>query len=182
MPHEVKRLQGVGPGDGQFSLVLSWRDGTEQAVDLSGLVAGSRHFHRFVDEPGTFRDARVVNWGHGIAWPNGLDYSAENLARIADAQAEQDDKDAFVAWQAAHRLTNEEAGAILGYKNSQIKNFRSGEARVPASVKIAMHALASDPTLFFAHYRPGDRAFSRTKKSLGKKSLGKSGRRRSSVA
>ena len=116
MHHEVKRLQGVRPGDGQFSLVLSWRDGTEQAVDLSGLVAGSRHFHRFVDEPGTFRDARVVNWGHGIDWPNGLDYSAENLARIADAQAEQDDKDAFVAWQAAHRLTNEEAGTILGYK------------------------------------------------------------------
>lgn len=83
MPQESKRLDDVKPGDGRFTLVLKWRDGTVQTVDLSGLVAGSRHFRRFLDEPGTFSDVRIVNWGHGIAWSNGLDYSAEYLARIA---------------------------------------------------------------------------------------------------
>jgi hypothetical protein len=160
------RLAKVEPGDGPFTLVLTWKDGTTQSVDLSGLVAGSRHFRRFSDEPGTFRDARVVNWGHGIAWPNGLDYSAENLARIAEEQEERDDREEFVAWQKAHGLTNEEAGAVLGYKKSQIKNFRSGQSKVPTSVRIAMRAFDADPTVFFAHYRPGERVFSRRKKIL----------------
>lgn len=165
MQRESKRLDDVTPGDGRFTLVLKWRDGTTQTVDLSGLVAGSRHFRRFVDEPGTFRDARVINWGHGIEWPNGLDYSAENLARIADEQEDRDDHEAFVEWQTARGLTNEEAGAILGYKKSQIKNFRSGEATIPVSVKIAMRAFDADPTMFFAHYRPCERALSKRKKS-----------------
>jgi len=164
MSQESKRLKDVKPGDERFTLVLEWRDGTAQTVDLSGLVAGSRHFHRFVDEPGTFRDARVINWGHGIEWPNGLDYSAENLAQIAGEQEDGDDREAFVAWQTVHRLTNEEAGAILGYKKSQIKNFRSGEANIPVSVMIAMRAFDADPTMFFAHYRPCERALSKRKK------------------
>lgn len=161
MPRDLKRLVNVKPGDGPFVLDLTWSNGTTQCVDLSGLVVGSRHFRRFLQEPGTFRDARVVNWGHGIAWPNGLDYGAENLARIADEQEERDDRQAFVAWQETHGLTNEEAGAVLGYKKSQIKNFRSGESAIPVSVKIATRALDADPTMFFAHYRPGDRALSR---------------------
>lgn len=164
MPHESKRLEDVKPGDGPFTLALRWQDGTTQTVDLSGLVAGSRHFRRFVDEPGTFRDARVINWGHGISWPNGLDYAAENLARIADEQEDRDDREEFVTWQTAHGLTNEEAGSVLGYKKSQIKNFRSGDSKIPVSVKIAMRAFDADPTMFFAHYRPGDQALSKRRK------------------
>lgn len=166
MPDGSKRLADVRPGQGPFTLALTWQDGSRQTVDLSGLVARSRHFRRFSDEPGTFRDARVVNWGHGIAWPNGLDYAAGNLARIADEQEERDDREEFVAWQRAHGLTNEEAGAVLGYKKSQIKNFRSGESRVPISVKIAMRAFDVDPTMFFAYYRPGERALSRRRKAM----------------
>jgi hypothetical protein len=80
MPQEAKRLENVTPGDAQFTLVLKWRNGTVQTVDLSGLIAESRHFRRFLDEPDTFHDVRVGNWGHGIAWSNGLDYSASNLS------------------------------------------------------------------------------------------------------
>jgi hypothetical protein len=98
MPHESKRLEDAKPGDGRFTLALRWRDGTAQTVDLSGLVARSRHFRRFLDEPGTFRDARVINCGHGIAWQNGLDYAAGNLARIADEQEERDGREEFVTW------------------------------------------------------------------------------------
>lgn len=169
MPRKMKRLEGVVPGEGRFTLVLIWKGGTRQSADLSGLVANFRHFHRFLVEPGTFRDARVVNWGHGIAWPNGLDYSAENLARIADEQEDRDDREdreEFLMWQESHRLTNEEAGSVLGYKKSQIKNFRSGYAAVPISVKIAMRAFDADPTMFFAHFRPGERTLSRREKLI----------------
>lgn len=161
MRQDMKRLDNVEPGDERFTLILKWQDGTVQTVNLAGLVAGSRHFRRFLDEPGTFRDARVINWGHGIEWPNGLDYSAKNLSRIADEQEARDDHEEFLSWQAAHDLTNEEAGEILGYKKSQIKNFRSGDAKIPVSVRIAMRAFDADPTMFFAHYRPCKRALSK---------------------
>lgn len=163
---EIKRLKQVMPGEADFTLVLIWKDETQQVVDLSGLVAASPHFRRFLKEKNTFRDVSIINWGHGIAWPNGLDYSADNLARIADEQQERDDREAFLAWQQAHSLTNEEAGSILGYKKSQIKNFRSGDAKIPASVRIAMRAFDSDPTMFFAHYRPSEQTLNRRKKSV----------------
>ena len=162
---DAKRLKDVEGGDAPFTLRLTWQDGSVQTADLSGLVAASAHFRRFADEPQAFLKVEVVNWGHGIAWANGLDYSAENLARIADEQSERDVREEFARWQHNHGLTNEEAGRVLGYKKSQIKNFRSGSSAIPTSVKIAMRAFDADPTMFFAHYRPGERALSRHRDS-----------------
>ncbi len=86
----MKRLAGINATSKPFTLSLLWDSGFEQQVDLSGLIALSRHFAVFADDPDAFAKVGVINWGHGIAWENGLDYSVENLALIADEQADVD--------------------------------------------------------------------------------------------
>ena len=147
----MTRLKKVRPA-GRFALELEWRDGRKQRADLAGLVAASRHFRRFAEHPAEFAQVAAVNWGHGIAWKNGLDYAAENLARIADEQAEASGAEEIKRFQEHFELTNAEAGAVFGYKPSQIKNFRSGAWAVPKPVLIALREMRRDPTLFHAHF------------------------------
>ncbi len=158
-----KRLRGVRPTNQAFCLKLIWRDGTE-TVDLSGLVAASRQFNVFAGGPDAFSKVQVDNWGHAVVWENGLDYSSENLARIANEQATKNACKMFLRWQESHDLTNDEVGDVLGDRKSQIKNFRSGASAIPNSVRMAIGAFEANPTMFYAHYRPGKKAVTRRKK------------------
>tara|TARA_R110000868_G_scaffold162903_3_gene394641 strand:- start:107635 stop:108165 length:531 start_codon:yes stop_codon:yes gene_type:complete len=146
----MKRLVDVGATDTPFTLQLRWDDGVEQRADLSGVIALSRHFAVFSDDPDAFSKVRIINWGHGIAWENGLDYSAENLARIADEQAEEDGRALIEDFQKRFKLTNAQVGQALGYKLSQIKNFKSGHTAVSPAVRIAIHAMKQEPTVLYA--------------------------------
>jgi len=152
-----KRLRSVVATAAPFTLRLEWDDGSQQDADLSGLISRSRHFGAFKDDPQAFARVKVANWGHGVEWENGLDYAAQNLAHIADEQQDMD-AEAFKAWQDALDLSNPEAGEVLGYKLAQIKNFRSGDAKIPVAVRIACRALALDKTTFFAHVHPRRKA------------------------
>jgi len=143
------RLADVKALDG-FVLELEWTDGHKNRADLSGLVMASKHFRTFADTPGDFKAVEVINWGDGIAWENGLDYSAENLLRIATMQAQHDDRTEIRDFQARFNLTNDQAGKALGYKVSQIKNFRSGHNPLPTSVRVAIRTMEEDPTILYA--------------------------------
>jgi hypothetical protein len=141
-------LNETGPAT-PFSLDLTWTDGTRQTVDLSGLVNFSSHFDVFAQAPDAFGRVTVINWGHGIGWENGLDYSAENLARIADEQTREVGPELMAAFKDRFKLTNEQAGHALGYKKSQIKNFRNGASKINPAVKIAIHTMMNDPTILY---------------------------------
>lgn len=146
----MNRLKAVKPTDAPFSLLLTWDDGREQVADLSGMVAVSRHFGVFKDDPDAFNAVRVINWGHGIEWKNGLDYSAENLAMLTDEEAEQPSSAEIIAFQKRFNLTNEQSGKALGYKVSQIKNFKTGASLVPDAVHIAIRAMLRNPVVLYA--------------------------------
>ena len=149
---EIERLRRVSPGEEPFTLRLEWRDGREQMVDLTGLVARSLHFRVFAKNQDAFRAVNVINWGDGVGWDNGLDYAAENLARIAEEQSGMTEED-FVEWQTSLELSNQEAADALGYSLSRIKNFRSG-APIPTAVQIACRTMLRDPSALAAHFRP----------------------------
>lgn len=146
----MKRLAAVRTTDRPFTLLLQWDDGFEQQADLSGLIALSRHFAVFADDPDAFAKVRVINWGHGVAWENGLDYSAENLERIADEQADEDGRALIEDFQKRFKLTNEQVGRALGYKLSQVKNFKAGHTPVSPAVRIAIHTMKQEPTVLYA--------------------------------
>tara|TARA_R110000751_G_scaffold45831_1_gene103658 strand:+ start:429 stop:929 length:501 start_codon:yes stop_codon:yes gene_type:complete len=146
----MKRLESITVSELPFTLLLQWQTGTRQNADLSGLIALSRHFSIFADDPDAFAKVRIINWGHGIAWENGLDFSAENLARIADEQTDEDGRVLIEDFQKRFKLTNEQVGQALGYRVSQIKNFKSGHTVVSPAVRIALHTMKHDPTVLYA--------------------------------
>jgi uncharacterized protein DUF2442 len=70
------RLEKIEPHD-DFILRLYWENGPTQIADLSRLVRASRHFNVFAKDPDAFKTVTTINWGHGVGWSNGLDFSAE---------------------------------------------------------------------------------------------------------
>jgi hypothetical protein len=132
-------------------LKIVWRKGRSTVCDLTGLIARSRALVPLKDAT-NFAKAKVIDWGAGVGWPNGLDLSADTLHRIAAEQAAFD-ATSFRAWQAALGLSNQEAADALGLTLGTIKNYRGGHT-IPPAVAVACRAMLNDPHIIAAHYRP----------------------------
>jgi hypothetical protein len=135
-----------------FSLDVAWGDGTKSRIDLTGLVHTSRHFKVFADDPAAFRRVRVVGYGSGIAWANGLDYSAATLRTMADEQQQLGGGD-LAAFERKHGLNVAETAALLHIAERTVRAYRAADT-LPETIAIALRALESDATVFAAHYRP----------------------------
>lgn len=136
---------------GASRLKLAWRGGGSAVCDLAGLIARARGLAPLADSA-VFAKAKVIDWGAGVGWPNGLDLSAQTLGRIAAEQAVFD-ASSFRAWQATLGLSNQEAADALGMTLGTIKNYRNGHA-IPPAVAVACRAMMNDPHVIAAHYRP----------------------------
>ncbi|WP_420723323.1 MULTISPECIES: DUF2442 domain-containing protein [unclassified Hwanghaeella] len=143
------RLQNVKPLE-NFCLALTWEDGPTQVADLSGLVRASRHFNVFAKDPDAFKTVTTINWGHGVGWSNGLDFSAENLALIASEQSDRSGVTLLNAFKEKYNLTNDQMAQALGYSRTQIKNFRSGTSPVTYTVWRAVTDMMERSALLYA--------------------------------
>jgi hypothetical protein len=82
----LPRVEAVRTARAAWKVSITWADGTKDRIGLTGLIYGSWHFRVFLGRPATFRKARVAPFGAGIEWDNGLDYVADTLKMMADAQ------------------------------------------------------------------------------------------------
>lgn len=146
----LPRLKGVKALP-SARLKIAWRKGGSTVCDLTGLIARS-HVLAPLKDAANFAKAKVIDWGAGVGWPNGLDLSAQTLQRIAAEQAAFDAA-SFRAWQVALGLSNQEAADALGLTLGTIKNYRGGHA-IPPAVAVACRAMLNDPHIIAAHYRP----------------------------
>lgn len=67
-------------------LKVLFDDGAERVVDFSSVIATSKWF-RMLSVPTTFETVDVVNNGRALQWITGVDYCADALRIMADAQA-----------------------------------------------------------------------------------------------
>ena len=148
----LPRVKAVRPGAKPYTLTVTWADGRRTAVDMTGVVARSKHFQALRD-PKAFAAVRPITHGWGIGWAADLDYSARSLDRLAREQRPMTGKD-FAAWQRTLALSNRETADVLGLSLGTVKNYRRCKGVLPAVVRIACTALADDKTALFAHYRP----------------------------
>lgn len=81
---QTARIKSVAAGEGEWHLCVVWHDGKTSDIDLSRLVHSSKHFGRFLNEPEAFQKIAPVNFGSGVAWENGLDFSAECLMELRE--------------------------------------------------------------------------------------------------
>ena len=83
---DLPRIKTVSPTSAPLTLNIEWTDGEKSKVDLTGLVFGSRHFKVFAEDPGAFLQVKPDEFGTGIEWANGLDYSASTLRMLIGEQ------------------------------------------------------------------------------------------------
>ncbi|PIW27829.1 MAG: hypothetical protein COW30_09220 [Rhodospirillales bacterium CG15_BIG_FIL_POST_REV_8_21_14_020_66_15] len=150
------RIKSVSAGKVPLTLAVVWTDGSRDVVDLSGLVARSRHFTVFADDPEAFADVGVADWGYSVEWGNGLDWPAPNLKRLADEQRSVTGAD-LAAWQEGAGLSNREAADVLGVDLKTVKNWRAAAFRdkpLPTAAQWSIRHLTQEPLALIAHYRP----------------------------
>ena len=148
----LPRVKAVKASGEPYTLMVTWADGRRTLIDMTGVVARSKHFQA-LREPKAFASVRPITHGWGIGWASGPDYSARSLDRLAREQQPMTGRD-FAAWQRVLGLSNREAADVLGLALGTVKNYRRHKGTLPAVVRIACTALADDRTAFFAHYRP----------------------------
>jgi hypothetical protein len=127
-------------------------------LDLTGLIARSRHFAPLMEDAEAFAKVDIVDDGAGVAWPletkwSRFDVSVSTLHRIAEEQLPMTGAD-FAKWREKLGLSLSEAAKLLGVGRRTVVMGYLKKDRLPAVVAIACRALARDQHLLAAHYVP----------------------------
>ena len=68
------------------TLVVTWKDGAESIVDVSGPISEFAVFASIRNDDTAFRDVRVGEWGWCGHWSDDLEISSDTLWRLAFEQ------------------------------------------------------------------------------------------------
>ena len=82
MEKTAPNIRSVRP-DGGRRLVITWRGGAENIVDVSKLLADYAVFAQLREDDGLFRKMTVGEWGWCSHWSDDLEISADTLWRLA---------------------------------------------------------------------------------------------------
>jgi hypothetical protein len=157
---EIPIIRAIRPAGGRRLRVRFAGDRHNYELDLTGIIARSKHFAPLMDDAETFAKAEIVEDGIGIAWPvqtkwGHLDLSVSTLRRIAQEQLPMTGAD-FSRWRRKLGLSLSEAAKLLGVGRRTIMSYLKKD-ELPPIVAIACRALARDRHLFAAHYVPTQR-------------------------
>lgn len=152
MQQTIHTLEGIKAGEKPFTLYVTFAGEGQTVVDMTGVVFRLKPFSPLRNNE-TFRHVRVINHGGGIAWENGLDYSAEALHRLSEAQRGMTGAE-FKAWAERLHLSNNEAGDVLGLSPRTVKAYKTRADTLPAAVSISCRVLERDPQELHAVFRP----------------------------
>lgn len=155
MTNPLPRIASV-TRTGPASLGVMWRDGPSDRVDLTGWIATGGEILAPLKDPAVFATARPGDHGASIEWggeDGDLAIDAHHLRLIADEQRRFGREEA-AAWQAAAKLSNQEAADFLGVSLSTWNAYKAGTNPVPASISMSCRAALRDPILLQAHHRP----------------------------
>jgi hypothetical protein len=91
MTSDIPMVKKAQPGGARRLRVRFAGDRREYVLDLTGLIARSRHFAPLMEDADTFAKINIVDDGLGVAWPvatkwGHLDLSGSTLRRIAEEQ------------------------------------------------------------------------------------------------
>ncbi len=78
--HETsgQRIETVHVVPGTLTLIVKWRNGVEEAVDMAPIIQRSAPL-RHLKDPDLFADVEVIDWGCAIGWRGDLGYGADTL-------------------------------------------------------------------------------------------------------
>lgn len=153
--NDLPCVKAVAAAKAPWTLKVTWKDGSQDVVDLTGLVNRSRHFRRFLAEPKAFRDVAPADYGGGVAWSNGLDYAATTLKMLAEEQRSMSGKE-LAAFEAANNFSTAETAILLGVAERTVRDYRKVK-KLPPTIALALRAMKTNSAILDAHYRPVER-------------------------
>ena len=157
MISDIPMVKKVRPTGARKLRVRFVGDRREYVLDLTGLIARSRHFAPLMGDADTFAKIDIVDDGLSVAWPvetkwGHLDLSGSTLRRMAEEQLPMSGAD-FAKWRKSLGLSLTEAAKLLGVGRRTIMGYLK-KNELPPIVAIACRALARDKLVFAAHYVP----------------------------
>ena len=153
MIEEVTKVRKLRVSSGRTLQVRFAKDRREYELDLTGLIARSRHFAPLIGDTETFAKAAIIEGGLGVAWPvptkwGPLDVSATTLRRIAEEQQPMTGAD-FAKWRKSLGLFSrkrpissvsvDELSWVISRKTSCRPWLRLRAARSPATNIFWLH-------------------------------------------
>ncbi len=85
MTTDSSRIAAIEAEPG-YRLNIAWQDGGKASVDMTGVIHEQEYFAALRD-PSAFQQVDIIDYGTGIEWANGIDYSADSLEMMAKEQA-----------------------------------------------------------------------------------------------
>jgi hypothetical protein len=116
-------------------LSLQWSDGTQADVDLRAILRNRTT--RALRNEGEFARAGLGEWGHSVAWPCGIELSAETLWLETLSATGRDDVRRFLEWRLRHGLSLNGAAQALGLSRRMIAYYSNGEKKIPRAILLA---------------------------------------------
>lgn len=147
----LRRVESI-IAESSYKLRITWRDRQVDVVDMKGVISAFEPFSSLKNKD-VFASVRVADWGSGIEWNNGLDYSSDSLDHLAAEQRGMTGAE-FKVWLDSMGLSIQETADLFGVATSTIKEYRKTDRTLPVVWQIACLAMKRDPETFFAHYRP----------------------------
>jgi len=97
MISDIPMVKKVRPTGARKVRVRFAGDRREYVLDLTGLIARSRHFAPLMEDADTFAKIDIIDDGLGVAWPvetkwGHLDLSGSTLRRMAEEQLQQPER------------------------------------------------------------------------------------------
>jgi hypothetical protein len=146
-----RRIASVEAQAGHRLLVV-WQDGGKAVIDMVGVVQKLPYFAPLKDEA-AFRQVSVIDYGTGVEWANGLDYSADSLEVMASEQATMTAEE-LQRWKRQMELSLNEMADIFSISVSAVKTYLTGQHQIPIAMQVACIAMRRDRTILYARFRP----------------------------
>jgi hypothetical protein len=139
MPHKrLPRITKVAAGAQPYTLHITWDNGGESLVDVSQLITTFRLYAPLRENPVSFQQVQVGEYGTDIVWTDEIDMAADTLWRLSLEQSGVTmSGDAFHAWRVRKNFTLDEAAHALGLSRRMVAYYDHGERPIPRTVALA---------------------------------------------
>lgn len=117
---------------------IDWSTGETLTANLSRWATPP---FEVLQDPATFEQMAVDDWGHGLGWPGGLDLGADTLYSLCRSQAGLPTAEDFDAWMKRNGLTLSSAADALGMTRRMMAHYRTGSRPIPKVVALACKAI-----------------------------------------
>lgn len=83
----IRRIKGVYAIPDTLILVVQWKDGAEDTVDMTPIIQQSAPL-RHLENTEIFSQVTVIDWGCGVGWPDDLGCGTDTLHALINKQAQ----------------------------------------------------------------------------------------------